>query len=279
MTHSRPAAPSQPADLFVHEAAHAVIAWELGITIDDLCFSTKHWSGRMHFRGMDRFEGDLASERAREAAEKDMLVYHAGLMAQRLFHHASALGPSVIDVRGLIETARTIEDDVGLIDAWSDYLEERVRVMLCQPATWHRVIALAPEIARRLYLSGDDIGAFLERVDVAEAVSPRERRWHREEYAFGKAVDALPVSPRTRRCLDGAEIVTIAELLTYSASDLRGAVDAGPKTVADVETAVATFGLRLANEQRIDREMWVEQALREKRPGAAWKRRPKRGSP
>jgi hypothetical protein len=267
MTPVRPATPSQPADLFVHEAGHAVIAWELGITIEDIRFSTKNWSGLMHFvGGMYRFEGDLASERAREAAEKDMLIYHAGLVAQRLFHYDSALGPSVIDVRGLINTAKMVEDDVNLIDAWSDYIEERVRVMLCRPATWQRVIAFAPEIARRLYLRGDEVAAFLAHVDVAQAVSPRERRWNRAAYAFGKGIDALSLSARTRGCLDRAGIATIAELLTYSASDLRSTVwNAGPKTVAEVEAELATLGLRLAEERRIDREMRVERTQREER--------------
>jgi len=266
---------TQPADLFVHEAGHAVIAWELGVKITELYFSPKVWLGRMTFiGGVVTFQGDRASERAREAAEKDMLIFHAGLMAQRLFHYDSACGHSSMDVKGLMDTAQMVEDDVDLIDAWSDYIEERVRVMLCRPETWHRVIALAPEIARRLYLRGEDIASFLDHLDVGQAVSPQERGLNRAEYAFGKAIDVLALSNRTRGCLDRAEIATIAELLTRSAADLRGEVwHAGAKTVAEVEAALAMLGLRLAEEPRFEREWRVQQARREAHCGEETTRR------
>jgi hypothetical protein len=39
------------ADMLVHEAGHAVIAWELGVRIVELRFSMKEWSGLMPFAG------------------------------------------------------------------------------------------------------------------------------------------------------------------------------------------------------------------------------------
>jgi hypothetical protein len=253
------------ADMLVHEAGHAVIAWELGITIVHLRFSAKDWSGRMPFIGaLSRFSGDLASERAREAVEKDMLVYHAGLMAQRLFHYDSThRHVPAIDLAGVWETCHWAEHDVDLIDEWSDYIEERVRVMLYRPATWARVIALAQEIARRLYLSGADIDTFLAFVNVTNAVSPKSRAWKRTEYDFGQDIGVLDLSPRARGALARAEITTIAHLLTYSGRDIRGIPRAGEKTAGEIEEAVRTSGLTLGDEPLWERELRVQRARAE----------------
>jgi hypothetical protein len=102
-------------------------------------------------------------------------------------------------------------------------IEERVRVMLYQPATWARLIALAPEIARRLYRSGAEIEAFLAFVDVTRAVSPKGRAWTRTEYTLGQEIGVLDVSCRARGALAHAEIATMAQLLTYSGRDVREA--------------------------------------------------------
>jgi hypothetical protein len=269
----------QMADMLVHEAGHAVVAWELGLEIVHLRFSSKDWSGRMPFLGgLYRFEGDPTSERAREAAEQDMLVFHAGLMAQRLFHYESTHhSVPAVDLLGVWDSCHALEDDVALIDEWSDYIEERVRVMLYKPATWARVVALAPEIARRLFLPGSEIAAFLDAVDVTGAVSPHRRPWKRAEYAFGRDVESLPLSNRARGALNRAEIDTVAELLTYSSWDLRMVWRTGAKTIAEIEAALASLGLHLAEERRGDREARVQRARREERESdrglpAAWER-------
>lgn len=254
------------ADMLVHEAGHAVIAWELGVRIVEIRFSLNDWSGRMPFAGARHsFEGDLASDHARAAAEKDMLIYHAGRMAQLLFHYDSVHGcRNSVDLQGIMDACRTVEEDTAVIDAWSDYAEERVRVMLYQPSTWARVIALAPEIARRLYLTGDEIAAFLARVDVSGAVSPRHNPWRRDQYAIGRGIDALPLSNRARTCLERSDIDSIAQLVGYSADDVRGRIwRAGPKTTSEIEGAMHTIGLTLAEEGLFDRERRVERARRE----------------
>jgi hypothetical protein len=262
----RPRAEADPdaelADMLVHEAAHAVIAWELGIEIVHIRFSAKDRAGRMPFIGaVARFPGDLSSERAREAVEKDMLAYHSGLVAQRLFHYdGTQRYVPEIDLVGVWETCHWAEDDVDLIDKWSDYIEERVRVMLYQPATWARVMALAPQIARRLYLPGADIEAFLALVDVTDAVSPRDRAWKRTEYAFGQGIGVLDLSSFARAALARARITTIARLLTYSKSDLLAMWRTGRKTAGEIEDAVRAHGFRLADGVLSDRERRVQRA-------------------
>lgn len=251
------------ADMLVHEAAHAVIAWELGIPIVHLRFSPKDWSGEMPFKGgMHEYAGHLPSERAREVAEKDLLIYHAGMVAQRLFHYESARSyAGSIDAAGIMRVARMVEQDADLIDEWSEYIEERVRVMLYDPTTWARVVALAPEIARRLYLPGEEIAAFLRIVDVTGADSPRHLPWNRERYAFGRGLDALGLSRRIQGRLAIAEITTVAELLTYSAWDLKGSLwRVGAKTVSEIEKAVQALGLALAEGYRRDKEARVQRA-------------------
>ncbi len=255
----------QLADLLVHEAGHAVIAWELGVRIVELRFSIKDWSGRMPFDGAAYcLAGDVTSDRAREAAEKDMLVFHAGRMAQLLFHYKGVYGHrNSIDLRAIMNVCRTVEEDTAVIDAWSDYIEERVRVMLCQTATWGRVIALAPEIARRLYLTGEEIAAFLAHVDVSGADSPRHDLWTREHYAIGRGVDALQLSNRARSCLERSGIESIAQLVTYSAEDVRRFIwRAGAKTAGEIETAMRTLGLTLAEEPLLDRQFRVDRGRR-----------------
>ncbi|MEO8379054.1 MAG: hypothetical protein ABI779_05275, partial [Acidobacteriota bacterium] len=201
----------QLADLLMHQAGHAVVAWELGVRIIELHFSLKAWSGLMPFAGAitSCFDRALAADAAREAAEKDMLIFHAGRMAQLLFHYDSVHGyRNSSDLRGVIDACRRVEDATAVIDAWSEYIEERVRVMLSAPGTWSRVLALAPEIARRLSLTGHQIAAFLEHVDVAGAVAPHDTPWNRDRYAIGRGIDALGLSNRSRTCLERSQIGT-----------------------------------------------------------------------
>jgi Bacterial RNA polymerase, alpha chain C terminal domain len=259
----------QLADMLVHEAGHAVVAWELGIEIVHVRFSMQQWSGLMRFAGgLYRFNGDDASDDARVAAETDMLIFHAGQMAQRLFHYDGAhRAASLVDLTGIMDAGKTVEDDTALIDAWSEYIEERVRVMLCQPATWARVIALAPEIARHLYLPGRQIASFLLSVDVSGAVSPKDvQRWKRDVYPLGQPIQVLQLSNRTRSCLERSEIETLAELISYSPWDLRWSMSrAGDKTVAELTEAVRRVGLELAADRRTDREERVRRARLEER--------------
>lgn len=160
--------------------------------------------------------------------------------------------------------ARMVEQDADLIDEWSEYIEERVRVMLYEATTWARVVALAPEIARRLYMTGEEIAAFLRIVDVTGADSPRHLPCNRERYAFGRSVDALGLSRRIQSRLEIAEITTVAEVLTYSARDLRASLwRVGAKTVSEIEKAVQALGLALAEGDRRDKEARVQRARRE----------------
>lgn len=252
------------ADMLVHEAGHAVIAWELGVQIVELRFSMKDWSGRMPFAGAAQSLGGEAADHAREAAEKEMLIFHAGRTAQLLFDYDSVHGyRNSIDLKGIMDACRTVEGDAAVIDAWSGYIEERVRVMLYQPSTWGRIIALAPEIARRLYLTGDEIAGFLTRVDVSGAVSPRHGPWTREHYAIGRGIDALQLSNRARSCLERSEVESVAQLVSYSADDVRGRIRrAGAKTAGEIEAAMCAIGLTLAEESLWERELRVDRARR-----------------
>jgi len=254
------------ADILVHEAAHAVVAWELGLTIVHIRFSSGDRSGEIPFQGrMHEYDGVVSSDEAREAAECDLLVYHAGMVAQRLFHYETArssAGP--VDAAGIMSICRMVEEDTAVIDEWSEYIEERVRVMLSRPATWARVIALAPEIARRLYFPGEEVAAFLTNVDMTGAAFPKAPSGSHEQYAFARSIDALDLSHRASSLLAIAEIETVAELLLYSARDLRRMIPrAGAKSVGEIEGAVRALGLTLAEGERRARETLVQRARRE----------------
>lgn len=245
-------------DLLVHEAGHAVIAWELGVGIIDLTLDPATWVGGMRFcGGMFHFEGDLGSEMAREAAELDLLIFHAGIAAQREFHYDSVddNGPSV-DLRGVMRTCQRIESDIACIDAWSNYIEERVRVMVQRPATWRSILALGEELRRRPVMSGAEVSAFLRRIRFNEV--PPTRRCQcvfradqkaaaatRSDSDPRRVVDVLTLSARARSCLRRGGIETMGALLRLSAWRLSGIRALGKITLAEIEAELARHGLTL----------------------------------
>ena len=144
------------ADVLIHEAAHAVVAWELGTRLGQITVDRTRGIGRMSF-GSDvaigRFPRGSSAHRA--AAERDMLVYHAGFMAQQRFHYEGTHGVYPLhDYVGILEIAQQFPGDAPLIDAWSTYIEDRARHMIEHPATWTRIQALALELARRAASDG-----------------------------------------------------------------------------------------------------------------------------
>jgi hypothetical protein len=177
------------ADVLVHEAGHAVAAWELGLRIGAIHVHIRVREGRMTFAsdvGLGRFpEG---SDALRLAIEREMIVFHAGLVAQRRFHYQGAWGlvPRT-DYDGILAAALQIETDLRLIDEWSDFAEEQARALMEVPQTWRRVEALALELARRSVLHGEEIDAFLARVRVSRATDRRlayRRREAKERFCL-----------------------------------------------------------------------------------------------
>lgn len=177
------------ADVLVHEAGHAVAAWELGVRIGAIHVHLRVREGRMTFAsdvGLGRFPA--GSDALRLAVERDMVVLHAGLVAQRRFHYEGTWGlvPRT-DYEGVLTTALQAETDLRLIDEWSDYAEERARTLLELPQTWRRVEALAVELARRPVLHGGEIEAFLAGVRIPRARDARlvyRRREAKEIYCL-----------------------------------------------------------------------------------------------
>lgn len=263
----------QLADLLVHEAAHAVVAWELGIEIVHIRFDLDEWSGVMPFIGaLRKFSGELAGETARTDAETDMMIFHAGHVAQRWFNYSGSHGHSRVDLRGLMRTCQYVDRDIPLIDAWSAYMEERTRVFVQRRITWTRILALAAELPRHGAMSGDAVSAFLGRIRVP--VTQTEPQLRRNPPAIppetstpraasagllGRAVtDVLELSTRARHSLAGARITTIAELLLHSAWDLRWRVGGlGDKTLAEILAETRRHGLILPEERWIDRQRRV----------------------
>jgi hypothetical protein len=177
------------ADVLVHEAGHAVVAWELGVRIGAIHVHARIREGRMTFAsdvGLGRFPA--RSDALRLAVEREMIVFHAGLVAQRRFHYEGAWGlvPRT-DYEGILATAMHVETDHRLIDEWSDYAEERARALIELPQTWRRVEALAVELSRRPVLHGDEIDTFLAGVRVPRAPNPRiayRRREAKERFCL-----------------------------------------------------------------------------------------------
>jgi hypothetical protein len=246
-------------DYLVHEAAHAVMAWELGIEIDVLRVNLDSWNGMMTFFGaMYHFEGDTGSDAAREAAEIDMLIFHAGRVAQREFNYdgSHAYIPT-IDLKGVMHTCQQVESDLDLIDAWSTYMEERARVMVRRPATWRSILALAAEIEFTPRMVGADIASFLRRLRFDEV--PPVRRFPdvpRVEVAAAASeptapkdlrlvTEVLDLSARARSCLKRGKIETMDALLSETAWRLRGIRALGEKTLTEILWELGRHGLRL----------------------------------
>jgi hypothetical protein len=190
------------ADVLVHEAGHAVAAWELGVRIGAIHVHVRRREGRMTFAsdvGLGRFPA--GSDALRLAIEREMIVFHAGLVAQRRFHYEGAWGlvPRT-DYEGILATALQIETDHRLIDEWSDYAEEQARVLIELPQTWRRVEALAVELARRPVLHGEEIDAFLAHVRVPNVGNAR-RRYRRRE---AKELFCLTHDPEDREPVERA---------------------------------------------------------------------------
>lgn len=138
-------------DVLVHEAAHAVVAWELGARVGQLTLDHTRGAGHMAFMS-DAAIGRFAhgSPEHRLAAERDMLIFHAGFMAQRRFHYDGTHGVyPVHDYAAILALAQAFTSDTALIDAWSTYIEDRARHMIEHPATWARIQAFALELALR----------------------------------------------------------------------------------------------------------------------------------
>jgi hypothetical protein len=198
------------ADVLVHEAGHAVAAWELGVRIGAIHVHLRMREGRMTFAsdvGLGRFpEG---SDALRVAIEREMVVFHAGLVAQKRFHYEGAWGlvPRT-DYEGILAIALQVETDPRLIDEWSDYAEERARALMELPQTWRRVETLAVELARRPVLHGEEVDAFLAAVRVPRTQSARlayRRREAKERYCLSHDTKdrepverAIAVARRTR---------------------------------------------------------------------------------
>lgn len=161
-------------DVLVHEAAHAVVAWELGARIGQITIDRAHAAGRMSFASdvaIGRFAVGSAAHRL--AAERDMLVFHAGFMAQQRFHYEGTHGVYPIhDYAAILDIAQQFSSDAPLIDAWSTYVEDRARHMIEHPATWRRIEALAVELARRAgpdgftVIDGEKADQFIANVHV-----------------------------------------------------------------------------------------------------------------
>lgn len=177
------------ADVLVHEAGHAVAAWELGVRIGQIHVHVRVREGRMTFASdvqLGRFPA--GSDALRLGIEREMVVLHAGLVAQKRFHYEGAWGlvPRT-DYEGIAAAAQLVETDHRLIDEWSDYAEEQARALIELPATWRRVEALAIELARRPVLCGEEIEAFLESLSVPRAPNARlayRRREAKERYCL-----------------------------------------------------------------------------------------------
>lgn len=157
--------------------------------------------------GLGRFpEG---SDALRVAIEREMVVFHAGLVAQKRFHYEGAWGlvPRT-DYEGILAIALQVETDPRLIDEWSDYAEERARALMELPQTWRRVETLAVELARRPVLHGEEVDAFLAAVRVPRTQSARlayRRREAKERYCLSHDTKdrepverAIAVARRTR---------------------------------------------------------------------------------
>jgi hypothetical protein len=174
MTVASSHAAMRAADVLIHEAGHAVIAWELGVRVGQVVVDGTRRQGHVKFVS-DTLIGRFAPRSAscRRAAERDMVVCHAGFMAQRRFHYDGTLGWYPLeDYMTIQRVAEEFTDDAALIDAWSAYLEDRARQMVEHPATWTRILALALELARRAgvegvtEVDGEAIEEFLGRVRV-----------------------------------------------------------------------------------------------------------------
>lgn len=190
------------ADVLVHEAGHAVAAWALGVRIGAIHVHVRGREGRMTFAsavGLGRFLAD--SDALRLAIEREMIVFHAGLVAQRRFHYQGAWGlvPRT-DYEGILATALQVETDTRLIDAWSDFAEDQARALIELPQTWRRIEALAVELARRPLLHGEEIEAFLAGVRVPRTGNAR-RAYRRRE---AKERFCLSHDPEDREPLERA---------------------------------------------------------------------------
>ncbi|HET7436878.1 MAG TPA: hypothetical protein VFN10_19375 [Thermoanaerobaculia bacterium] len=189
-------------DVLVHEAGHAVAAWELGVRIGAVRVHVRVCEGRMTFAsdvGLGRFP--VGSDALRLAIEREMVVFHAGLVAQRRFHYEGAWGlvPRT-DYEGILAVASQIETDQRLIDEWSDYAEEQARALIELPQTWRRIEALAVELARQPVLHGSEIDAFLSGIRVPKVGNAR-RRYRRRE---AKELFCLTHDPEDREPLERA---------------------------------------------------------------------------
>jgi hypothetical protein len=157
---------SRREDFLIHEAAHVVAAWELGRTVTLVTFDHETWSGRTHIEfATSALAEDDTSDRARELAEDDVIILHAGMAAQRTYNYEGAVRCTPrtdLDSVALILTP--FETDPALLLAWSTYLAERALVFVRRPDTWRRIEELANALSRRCRLSRRQLNALRRRL-------------------------------------------------------------------------------------------------------------------
>lgn len=159
--------------LLIHEAAHAVVAWETGARLGRVFVDRERRCGNVAFSS-DAAIGRFAQQSPlhRAAAERDMLIFHAGSEAEKRFKAGELPGYPIRDYSGVFEAAQRFTADRALIDAWSAFIQERARCLIERPATWARIVALALKLARDAQpsgvteLDGDAVDCYLATVRV-----------------------------------------------------------------------------------------------------------------
>jgi hypothetical protein len=155
----------QLSDLRVHEAAHAVVALELGLQVDHVRFTNATGQGRCRLTYCFTTVASLTTPEAREAIERDAMAVHAGYAAQRVFAYERTL---YVSPRHDLDLVRSllglVEDDERLILAWSTYLAERAIAYVQRDRTWRCILALADHLPARGRLTGLQVSSFLAQV-------------------------------------------------------------------------------------------------------------------
>ena len=161
-------------DLCIHEAAHVVAAWQLGRVVARVTFDHATWSGLTFVAfATSALDEDDTSDYARELAEGDVIVLHAGMAAQRIFNYEGSLRCTPrTDLDSVRAILTPFESDRAVLLAWSTYLAERALVLVREPETWRRIEEVARYLSTRSRVSRRQLAALHARLFAAE---PMER--------------------------------------------------------------------------------------------------------
>lgn len=138
-----------------HEAGHAVAAHELGVKIRQISIIPDDSYGRVLTNFLDSNSDVDTSDKNRIQMEKNVMIYFAGFIAEKLYDENSNITYSKYDFHLAEEHLDSFVSSNEELQKYIDYLWVRT-INLFTPMVWAKTSFLVRELLMRKRLSGKE---------------------------------------------------------------------------------------------------------------------------